>query len=199
MSILLRLLFGFWFRSSRSNAKYNKFGTRPPPNIENANKIQALTTLEVKQKIQHFAKARVVYVKDGDSVVVAILKDKNEIRLDSIDCPENDQPWGNNAAAGLIKLIGGKYVRLEQHGQDPYRRTLATIYVWNSQNCEWINVNERMVMLGHAWVMRRHYDHLPPDRQRKLNRLEQWAKSKKVGLWNDPNAIAPWNWRANQP
>jgi hypothetical protein len=27
-----------------------------------------------------------------------------------------------------------------------------------------VNVNERMVVLGHAWVMRRFYNHLSPQR-----------------------------------
>jgi endonuclease YncB( thermonuclease family) len=60
---------------------------------------------------------------------------------------------------------------------------------------EWVNVNERMVTLGHAWVMRKFYDHLPDDRQRNLNRLEAWARSKKVGLWRTPSPVPPWRWR----
>ncbi len=118
-----------------------------------------------------------------------------KVRLDSIDCPEDGQHWGDIAAYGLIKLVGGKTVHLEEHGIDPYGRTLATIYVRQSDGDAWQNVNERMVTLGHAWVMRRYYDHLPNDRQTKLNRLEAWAKSKKVGLWKTENPIPPWKWR----
>ncbi len=44
--------------------------------------------------------------------------------------------------------------------------------------------------------MRRFYDHLPKDRQDQLNRLERWARSKKVGLWKTPNPIPPWKWRS---
>jgi len=75
-----------------------------------------------------------------------------------------------------------------------YERTLATIYVQN-RNSGWVNVNERMVTLGHVWVMRSFYDHLPKERQDQLNRLERWARSKKVGLWKTPNPIPPWKWR----
>ena len=117
------------------------------------------------------------------------------IRLDSIDCPEDGQPWGNTAAYGLIKLIGGRKVRLEEHGLDFHGRTLATIYVRHANGEEWVNVNERMVILGHAWVMYKFYDHLPKDRQDKLNRLENWARSKKVGLWRTQSPIPPWQWR----
>ena len=118
------------------------------------------------------------------------------IRLDSIDCPEDGQQWGDIAKFGLIKLIGGREVRLEEHGLDRYDRTLATIYVRHGNDSEWFNVNERMVTLGHAWVMRRYYDHLAKDRQDQLNRLERWARSKKVGLWKTPNPIPPWKWRS---
>ena len=117
------------------------------------------------------------------------------IRLDSIDCPEDSQHWGDTAAYGLIKLIGGRKVHLEEHGLDSHGRTLATIYVRHANKEEWINVNERMVTLGHAWVMRKFYDHLPEDRQNKMNRLESWARSKKVGLWDTSNPIPPWQWR----
>jgi micrococcal nuclease len=117
------------------------------------------------------------------------------IRLDSIDCPEDGQYWGDTATYGLIKLIGGRRVHLEIHGLDSHGRTLATIYVRHEDRGEWTNVNERMITLGHAWVMRKFYDHLPRDRQDKLNRLENWARSRKVGLWRAQSPIPPWRWR----
>ena len=144
---------------------------------------------------KHFQDAKVERVIDGDTVIISNSIRKITIRLDSIDCPEDGQHWGDTAKFGLIKLIGGRKVRLEEHGLDRYERTLATIYVQHENGSEWINVNERMVTLGHAWVMRRFYDHLPEDRQDQLNRLERWARSKRVGLWKTPNPIPPWKWR----
>lgn len=140
---------------------------------------------------------RVLYVIDGDTVEVSKFFRRVRIRLASIDCPEDGQPWGETAKAGLIKLIGGKSVSLEEHGRDPYGRTVATLYVWSEEAADWLNVNERMVVLGHAWVMRRFYTHLPRERQIALNRMEAWAKSRKVGLWKTPNPIPPWKWRAD--
>ena len=134
-------------------------------------------------------------VVDRDTLIVAKGWSQTMIRLDSIDCPEDGQHWGDIAAFGLIKLVGGRRGVLEEHGLDSYGRTLATIYVRHANGEEWLNVNERMVTIGHAWVMRRFYDHLPKDRQAKLNRLEAWAKSKKVGLWSTENPIPPWQWR----
>jgi len=99
--------------------------------------------------------------------------------------------------AGLIKLIGGRRIRIEDHGTDCYGRTLATLYVPGKTAGTWLNVNERMVVLGHAWVMRRYYGHLARERQARLNRAERWARSKHMGLWRQENPVPPWKWRAD--
>ena len=142
-----------------------------------------------------FLEVKVEWIVDGDTVEVSNSNDEFKVRLYAIDCPEKDQNWGETAKAGLIKMIGGResYVLLEIHGKDKYNRILATIYVEDESSI--INVNERMVMLGHAWVMRRFYDQLPKNRKYKINRLERWAKSKRVGLWKSENPVPPWEWR----
>lgn len=146
---------------------------------------------------KNYIPAKVHYVIDGDTVVVSKSWQRIKIRLDSIDCPEDGQHWGDIARFALIKMIGGRTVFLEEHGQDHFGRTLATIYVRNMHDPGLMNVNARMVTLGHAWVMRKYYDHLPEGRQIELNKLERWAKSKKVGLWKTSNPIPPWIWRGN--
>jgi micrococcal nuclease len=165
------------------------------PNHREANKANAPSEPALRGRIRDFPKAKVVHIIDGDTVVVAKGWSEIVVRLDSIDCPEDGQYWGDTAKYGLIKLIGGREVHVEEHGLDPYGRTLATIYTQHEYGDKWINVNERMVTLGHAWVMRRFYDHLPKDRKDKLSRLESWAKSKKVGLWRASNPVPPWKWR----
>jgi len=148
-----------------------------------------------KQTITNLPRYKVEHVIDGDTLVVSNSSHEHRIRLDAIDCPEDGQEWGEIATAGLIKLIGGKHVHLEEHGIDRYERMLATLYVSQENESEWINVNERMVTLGHAWVMRAYYKHLPKHRQDRLNKLERWAKSKRVGLWKTSDPVQPWNWR----
>lgn len=141
------------------------------------------------------ASAKVLRVIDGDTVDVRLEGRRVRVRLDAIDCPEDGQPWGNTATAGLIKIIGGKTVHLEVHGIDDYGRSIATVFARHGPQSTWINVNERMVMLGHAWVMRAYYAHLSMERRRQLNRLETWARSRQVGLWKTPDPIPPWEWR----
>jgi micrococcal nuclease len=163
--------------------------------VRNTDKKKAPGGAEIIGLIEGFPEAKVMHVVDGDTVIVAKGWSRVMIRMDSIDCPEDGQPWGDTAAYGLIKLIGGRKVHLEEHGLDFHGRTLATIYVRHANGEEWVNVNERMVVLGHAWVMYKLYDHLPKDRQDKLDRLENWARSKKVGLWRTQSPIPPWQWR----
>lgn len=143
------------------------------------------------------APAEVLWVLDGDTIDVRLEGRAVRIRLYSIDCPEDGQPWGDTAKAGLIKMIGRKTVTLEVHGVDEYGRTLATVFAHHGPESKLINVNERMVMLGHAWVMRRHCAQLSAERRRQLDRLEAWARSKRVGLWKTPNPIPPWSWRTS--
>ena len=158
---------------------------------------KALGAAAIRKQIPALPIATVRHVVDGDTVIAVRGWREFRIRLDAIDCPEDGQHWGDIAKYGLIKLIGRKRVHIEEHGQDDYGRVLATLYVRHPSKDEWMNVNERMVTLGHAWVMRRYYDHLPPDRQDNLNRLERWARSKNVGLWGTPDPTPPWKWRCH--
>lgn len=160
-------------------------------------KLKALNSQEVLENLETLPLANVKHIIDGDTVILTKETASIKVRLDSIDCPEDGQPWGDRAKFGLIKMIGGKPVHIEEHGFDIHGRTLATLYTWNTKKSKWMNVNEHMVTCGHAWVMRLFYDHLPADRQNRLNSLERWAKSKRIGLWSDSSAIAPWNWRKN--
>jgi len=77
----------------------------------------------------------------------------------------------------------GKEVRIEKSGEDQYGRTLAFVYVGN------ICLNEELLRLGMAW----HYKHYNKDP--KLARLEENARAAKIGLWSQPNPVAPWDFR----
>ena len=160
-------------------------------NLQVEGKEQPVT--EIYESPEWLEGVKVGYVIDGDTVVVYKGREQFKVRLYGIDCPEDGQEWGDISTAGLIKMIGGKYVDLEVFGIDMYGRALATIYV--NEKSEQINVNEKMVMKGHAWVMRRFYKELSRNRQHQLNKLENWAKQKKVGLWRKDNPIPPWKWR----
>jgi hypothetical protein len=75
-----------------------------------AYKTKAQSEAEVKGRIKSFSEVKVEHIIDGDTVIVVKNVRKIRIRLDSIDCPEDGQHWGDIAKYGLIKLIGGRKV-----------------------------------------------------------------------------------------
>ena len=160
------------------------------------NKIPSTQHFEEIEKLPSVVVKNII---DGDTVDIMCNKVRERIRLDAIDCPEDGQEWGDIATMGLIKLIGGhKKVKLERHGTDKYGRTIGTLFVYDSEKKRWLNVSERMVTLGHAWVMPGFCNHLPLQRKKRLMELGAWAKSKKIGLWKREDPIPPWQWRKGE-
>jgi micrococcal nuclease len=128
--------------------------------------------------------AKVIGVTDGDTVIVLTeTKQQIKIRLEGIDCPESHQDYGDRAKQTIAELCYGKEVTVQKTGEDRYGRTLAYIYVGN------LCVNKQLLILGMAW----HYKQYNKDHE--LAKLETVAREKKVGLWSQPNPMAPWDFR----
>jgi micrococcal nuclease len=130
---------------------------------------------------------KVVGVTDGDTIKV--LKDGKQvkIRLASIDCPEKGQPYSQVARKFTAKLVAGKIVKVWPTDTDRYGRTIAFVFV------DGTDVNKELLKgAGLAW----HYKQYSRDPE--LAKLEFEARSKKVGLWKEPDQIAPWEWRKNK-
>ena len=203
-AFLVRIAFWLGNKDARQSQEKAASGKRPvsrPGSASDRRNRRPEPARDQKQRTKPaagFKTVNVEHVIDGDTVIVSTLLNSYKIRLDAIDCPEDGQHWGDIAKYGLIKLIGGCKVYLEEHGTDYHGRTLATVYVDQRATSELLNVNERMVTLGHAWVMRRYYGHLPKHRRDQLNRLERWARSNKVGLWKTTGPVPPWRWRKNK-
>ena len=129
----------------------------------------------------------VIGVTDGDTIVVLTGdKEQIKIRLEGIDCPEYKQDFGYKAKQATSNLCFNKEVRIEKSGVDQYGRTLAFVYVGD------ICVNKELLKLGMAW----HYKHYNKDPE--LARLEERARAAKIGLWSQPNQVAPWDFRHNK-
>jgi micrococcal nuclease len=135
-------------------------------------------------------KARVSKVNDGDSIEVELDSGHARVRLNAIDTPEYDQPYGAQSSAALKAMLPiGSMVELEVATQDQFRRLVAT--VWMNQGGQRINVNETMLRQGHAWAFRRYM------KDPRFCDLEEEARSKKLGLWARPVSewIYPPEWR----
>lgn len=126
--------------------------------------------------------AQVQRVTRGDMLLATRGLANIRIRLASVGCPADDHPWASCAQTCLTELIHGREIYLEQHGIDHQGYMIATIYVRTDTRL--VNVNEHLVLLGHARVAREDFAHLSGIRRRKLNRLENHARNLRIGVWN---------------
>jgi endonuclease YncB( thermonuclease family) len=129
--------------------------------------------------------AKIVAIKDGDTVV-ALLDNKTQetLRLADVDCPENRQPFGKNAKQFTSSQVFGKNVTFYRVGKDRYRRTVAKIFYDNEKY-----LSAEIIKAGFGWW------YYKASKNFKLKDVEILAKKKKLGLWSDKNAIAPWDFR----
>lgn len=129
---------------------------------------------------------RVVLIIDGDSLLVRRAGRRVKVRLDEVDCPEPDQPFGKEAKSLTSRLCLGKKVQVENAVVDPYykQRYRATVILPDGRD-----LGMELVKEGLAWNYRRFSKNpLLPD-------LERDARSLRLGLWSRPKPTPPWQWR----
>ncbi|PWK18569.1 thermonuclease family protein [Xanthomarina spongicola] len=128
---------------------------------------------------------KVVGITDGDTFKL-LTQDSTLliVRLANIDCPERKQPFSIKAKEFVSQAIFNKEVTIKVLKKDRYRRLISVVY-YNDN----LNLNQELLKAGLAW----HY--LKYSNDTTLQMLEDQAKKNKVGLWQDPTAIAPWEWR----
>lgn len=128
----------------------------------------------------------VVSVIDGDTIDLYLFGSGTSptIRLNGIDCPEKGQPFYEEAKDYTSVLCLHKQVEVIRHDIDKYGRIVADIILPDGRN-----LGEELVRAGLAWF----YDLYSDDPI--LERLEEIAKSQRIGLWNQDNPIPPWDFR----
>lgn len=128
---------------------------------------------------------KVIGVKDGDTVVLLLDGKEQTVRLAHIDCPEKNQPFGKKAKQFASDLCFEKYVTLNHKNKlDRNQRLIAEIILDNGQN-----LNKELVRAGLAWHFKKY------SKEIEYSELENEARETKIGLWSEPNPIAPWDWR----
>ncbi|WP_162054333.1 thermonuclease family protein [Pontibacter pamirensis] len=127
---------------------------------------------------------KVIGIKDGDTIELLRNGQSETVRLYGVDTPEKKQAYGERARQFTSDLAFGKTVRLIVHNKDRYGRTVGTIMLPDGRN-----LNEELVKSGYAW----HYAAYSKDMN--LANAEVDARRFKRGLWQDPNPVAPWDFR----
>lgn len=128
--------------------------------------------------------ATVIGISDGDTLTV-LTHDKQQvkIRLAEIDAPERKQPFGTRSKQSLSDLCFGKQAEVTPQAKDRYRRLVARV------KCDGIDANAEQVSTGMAWVYRDYATDY------SLYILQFTAMMEKRGLWSEPGAVPPWEFR----
>ena len=130
-------------------------------------------------------KSQDIQITDGDTIKI----DGEKIRFSGIDTPELKQfcskdniknSCGLKAKKILEDKIGKFKVTCIREGKDQYNRTLAECYVNNE------SLSSFLVRSGYAFAFRRY--------SKKFIEDENYAKSKKLGMWS-MEFDYPWDWR----
>lgn len=133
--------------------------------------------------------AKVVWIHDGDSLIVRAGWREFKIRLFGVDAPERTQAFGDYARAFLETYVLGEWAEIRVKDRDHYGRTIARVIV------KGLDVSEELLAEGLAW-------HLPaytkalPEIQANYRKATQEARAHEDGLWSDPNPVHPGRWRA---
>jgi len=126
-------------------------------------------------------------VIDGDSLkILQPGQGEVEVRLYGIDAPEFKQDFGRAAQKHLAALLSWQEIEVETLDKDTYGRSVVVIRLGG------MNVNERMVRDGFAWVYR-HYCREPFCGNWLI--LESKAREEKRGLWQQGQPVPPWEFR----
>ncbi|MEM9804909.1 MAG: thermonuclease family protein [Cyanobacteria bacterium P01_D01_bin.56] len=135
-------------------------------------------------------------IYDGDTLRVTDGKTETKIRFCGIDAPEKDQPMGIIAHDHLRELVakgdGGKIIVVPVE-KDRYGRTVADLFVPLPDTEEEIHLNSQMVMDGMAYHYERYSNSCP--HVEILVKAEAIAKKRSAGVWANPGAEKPWEYR----
>lgn len=133
-----------------------------------------------------FTNARVI---DGDSVRVSDANSGDlDLRLAAIDAPELQQAFGADAKQHLQQLLGNREIIAWEVGTDRYSRRLVFLF-FEKPDGNLFEINAQMIADGFAWHYGQHSSN------QILRSMEEQARSSRLGLWNDPGALPPWEFR----
>ena len=135
---------------------------------------------------------KIMKVSDGDTVIVSPTEGGEFFvcRLYGIDAPESygkeKQAYSEESKKELKQLLLGQTVEVTTAGDKTHNREVCII------KKDGIDVNLEMIKRGAAWAYRKY---LKEPYASKYIEAENEAKTNKIGLWKDGNAIPPWEFR----
>ena len=106
-----------------------------------------------------------------------------------MDAPETEQPYGPQATEALRKLILGKKIEGEAVTRDIYGRIVCRVV------CDKRDMSLTMIRQGYAWPYYQYFYRLSPKERAAYKKAALLAKTEGLGLWQEKNPTAHWQWR----
>lgn len=169
------------------------------------NKDEKISTQTDKQKVTvvipsatveektNLIEGKVSLVYDGDTISVTTKDGKiYSIWLKTIDAPESKQNYAKKSRKMLADLIEGKDVKVIIYKKDVYDRYIGTVY-YNGQD-----VGLRQIEAGMAWHFKQYAYEQNAEERKIYAQAELKARTDKIGLWEDSNPVAPWEFRSGK-
>ena len=139
---------------------------------------------------ENILQGKVVSVADGDTITVLdVNKTQHKIRLQGIDAPEKAQAFGEKSKQSLHDMVHGKMVQVSFTKNDKYGRIVGKVFLDTQDICH------QQIKSGLAWHYKKYQNEQPLADRDAYSASELTAKSQQLGLWSEPQPIAPWDFR----
>ncbi|MFA0960636.1 thermonuclease family protein [Roseivirga sp. BDSF3-8] len=136
---------------------------------------------------------KVMEVREGDHLVISVGDGVMvNVRLDEIDCPEQGQPFFDDAKRFTEKLTLGKDVSVEVSEKKANGTLIGIVSLVKKEQV----LNYELVEAGYAWHMQQGLTYT--EHTDSLLDLMDKAQEKGKGLWKEGNPVAPWAYRQRQ-
>jgi len=136
---------------------------------------------------------RVLWVVDGDRLVLDVRGSQYRIELAGIDAPELNQPWGPAAADRLKRALTGGFIVVDSADIAPDGQVRGRVTYKNR------DVGLDLLLEGLAWSTIGPITDTPYDGNHLYRDAEAAAHQARRGLWSDEHTVPPWEWRRQGP
>lgn len=129
---------------------------------------------------------RVTSVIDGNTLeVVTGSNESYRVVLQGIDSPELGQEFGEEAKLHLEQMILSKEIVIEMKGKDRWGNYVAIVFVND------VDLRVDLLSRGLAWAAEK-------GSVAALKDIENRARSRNIGLWEQQDPTPPWVYRRQQ-
>lgn len=135
---------------------------------------------------------KVVDVNDGDLITVSNLNRPVKVRLLGVDAPEPGQPFAEVAKQHLKDLTMDKFVTVEYSSLGTNSSVVGRVIL------DGVDVCAQMIRDGAAWFDINNNSRLSETERQIYLQSEAAARNEKRGVWQNGDAVAPWQYLKSQ-